>query len=231
MVVVYLLSTVPLTVWEHVALGVALLQYGSLLALLLTVGWLWAGVVRKRAAVHPASGLRQRIISWLLGLMRGLGTAISGGRRIAPLALLLSLAGTALTIFRLELLLGAFGLHGTIPQVLMLLILTDMVGRLPIHIPGGRVWASSGLLHVTGIGGASVGAYVIADAAMRTLEAPILAGVVVAGAHVFLEKPPLQGKDLMSAVTQLRQHMRARPVDKSIGHGDRAHAHGANDAS
>jgi uncharacterized membrane protein YbhN (UPF0104 family) len=98
-----------------------------------------------------------------------------GDWKRTALVISLTISMTMLGMLRLELLLLAFGLHASFNQLCLLMILSSLVGRLPIPIPGAGTWAAAKALAVAGVRGSGVGGYILVMRTISSIETPILA--------------------------------------------------------
>lgn len=171
--VAYLLTMVALPVWQRVLLGGLLVQ-GLIFVIVPFLGGS-AGAFLSRVS-------DRRLPGWLVGVVRavestasGMASVATGGWTIGSVLAVLTLSAVMVGMLRLELLLHAFGLDASWTQLCWLMILSSLVGKLPIAVPGAGVWAATRALKVAAITGPGVGGYVLVLRTISSIETPLLA--------------------------------------------------------
>jgi uncharacterized membrane protein YbhN (UPF0104 family) len=187
-IIVCLLVLMRLPAWLIVALLGALVQSAAFLAFAALATPLrnyllrhWAGCASQRARYIGGGGLA-RFQRWLYSLclmgdrmVAGFGAVTACGWRTVMPVITLSLAMTALSLVRLEFLLRAFELDATINQVLIMMVLSGLVGIMPLKVPASGTWATTKLLRVVRLVGPGAGGFVIFSRLISSSESLLLA--------------------------------------------------------
>jgi uncharacterized membrane protein YbhN (UPF0104 family) len=200
---VYLLTMVPLPVWQRILFGGVLVQSTLFLLVPLLGGYL--GSLLPRVAVNNGMpALIRRIAHIVECAMTDVAAIVSGGWKRAVLLVCLTVSMALLGMLRLALLLHAFGLQVTWHQLCLLMIFSSLVGNLPIPIPGAGTWATAKALAVAGVAGSGIGGYILVIRAISSTETPLLALCVLAWWSLPWSRTSLHLKDLHA--------LRKRPI-------------------
>lgn len=170
----YLLAMVSMPVWLRILLSGILVQTIIFLLVPLVGGSLVALLLRKVAG-ESAPGYLQRAARAIECAVNGMALMTKGDWKRTTLVVSLTMSMAVLGMLRLELLLQAFGLQPSFNQLCLLMILSTLVGRLPVPIPGAGTWAAAKALMVAGVRGSGVGGYILVMRAISSIETPILA--------------------------------------------------------
>jgi hypothetical protein len=166
----FLLLALHLPTWLRVLLVASLGQ-----ALLFLTVPVIAHVLRRsqRLSMLPGwiAGLIEMTGDVTEGLVSGLSRGVSSCLSVAGISLLI----TALGGLQLVLFLSAFGLTTSVPNMILILVLTLAAGSLPIKIPGSGTVATTAVLQVGGIHGAGVAGFVLMSRVVLSSETTVLA--------------------------------------------------------
>jgi uncharacterized membrane protein YbhN (UPF0104 family) len=139
-----------------------------------------ATITRSRLGRYaPRSGWGRKLRAALADVEHGLATLVAGGWRLALSAIALSFLITAGSILRLSLLLGAFELSASPHQLMLLLVMSGLMGSLPVTLPGAEAWATGKLLRLVRVLGPGAGGFVLLSNVIAVLETPLLAAGIL----------------------------------------------------
>ncbi|MGH2448662.1 MAG: flippase-like domain-containing protein [Chloroflexota bacterium] len=167
----YLAAAGQLLRWERVLIAALVVQALVFLAL--------AASARLRhlilgSRVARDSGVVSRFWKILDSVASGVATMVEGGRRMISMIAVLSLISSALGVARLICLLAGFGLGGSMSQILLVMVLSGLVGSIPLQIPGGGTWAAGQIVRIAGIVGGGTGGYILISRVIANTESPII---------------------------------------------------------
>jgi hypothetical protein len=166
----FLLLALHLPTWLRVLLVASLGQ-----ALLFFTVPVIAHVLRRSQKLSMLPGWIARLIAASGDVTDGLVGGLSRGIRHCLSVAGISLLITALGGIQLVLFLSAFGLTTSVPNLVLILVLTLAAGSLPIKIPGSGTVATTAVLQVAGIHGAGVAGFVLMSRVVLSSETTVLA--------------------------------------------------------